>query len=154
MKNHFYYLITNTRKERRLSVEDVKFILEHCGYKAQMFDTQFKMGAKRWSKRREFTNALIDSGLTYFAYIKFYKEGDNSYALVAGKTKVTEYYRTDICFTKSEKFNGKAKAFLRGNDLEWDTEKIMVVIPKNTKSEQEAIDIEREITGLLGLYSS
>lgn len=154
MKNHFYYLITNTRKERRLSVEDVKFILEHCGYKAQMFDTQFKMGAKRWSKRREFTNALIESGLTYFAYIKFYREGDNSYALVAGKTKVTEYYRTDICFTKSEKFKGKAKAFLRDNNLEWDTEKIMVVIPNNTKSEQEAIDIEREITGLLGLYSS
>ena len=154
MKNHFYYLIVNTRKERRLSVEDVKFILEHCGYKAQIFDTQFKMGAKRWSKRREFTNALIESGLTYFAYIKFYREGDNSYALVAGKTKVTEYYRTDICFTKSEKFKGKAKAFLRGNDLEWDTEKVMVVIPNNTKSEQEAIDIEREITGLLGLYSS
>ncbi|WP_051530612.1 hypothetical protein [Ruminococcus flavefaciens] len=154
MKNHFYYLITNTRKERRLSVEDVKFILEHCGYKAQMFDTQFKMGAKRWSKRREFTNALIDNGLTYFAYIKFYKGGDNSYAIVAGKTKVTECYRTDICFTKSEKFKGKAKAFLRDNNLEWDTEKIMVVIPNNTKSEQEAIDIEREITGLLGLYSS
>ena len=154
MKDHFYYLIVNTRKERRLSVEDVKFILEHCGYKARMFDTQFKMGAKRWSKRREFTNALIESGLTYFAYIKFYREGDNSYALVAGKTKVTEYYRTDICFTKSEKFKGKAKAFLRDNNLEWDTEKIMVVIPNNTKSEQEAIDIEREITGLLGLYSS
>ena len=147
MKNHFYYLIVNTRKERRLTEEDVKFILEHCGYKVQMFATQFKMGAKRWSKRREFTNALIDSGLTYFAYIKFYREGDNSYALVAGKTKVTEYYRTDIYFTKSEKFKGKAKAFLRDNNLEWDTEKIMVVIPKNTKSEQEAIDIEREITG-------
>lgn len=154
MKDHFYYLITNTRKERRLSVEDVKFILEHCSYKVQMFDTQFKMGAKRWSKRMVFTNALIESGLTYFAYIKFYKEDDNSYALVAGKTKVTEYYRTDICFTKSEKFKGKAKAFLRDNNLEWDTEKIMVVIPNNTKSEQEAIDIEREITGLLGLYSS
>ena len=154
MKNHFYYLIVNTRKERRLTEEDVKFILEHCGYKVQMFDTQFKMGAKRWSKRREFTNDLKDSGLTYFAYIKFYREGDNSYALVAGKTKVTEYYRTDICFTKSEKFKGKAKAFLRDNNLEWDTEKIMVVIPNNTKSEQEAIDIEREITGLLGLYSS
>ena len=154
MKNHFYYLIVNTRKERQLTEEDVKFILDHCGYKAQMFDTQFKMGAKRWSKRREFTNALLDSGLTYFAYIKFYKEGDNSYALVAGKTKVTEYYRTDICFTKSVKFKGKAKAFLRDNNLEWDTEKIMVVIPNNTKSEQEAIDIEREITGLLGLYSS
>ena len=154
MKNHFYYLIVNTRKERRLTEEDVKFILDHSGYKVQMFDTQFEMGAKRWSKRMVFTNALIDSGLTYFAYIKFYKEGDNSYALVAGKTKVTEYYRTDICFTKSEKFKGKAKAFLRDNELEWDTEKIMVVIPNNTKSEQEAIDIEREITGLLGLYSS
>ncbi len=154
MKNHFYYLIVNTRKERRLTEEDVKFILEHCGYKVQMFATHFKNGANRWSKRMVFTNALIDSGLTYFAYIKFYKEGDNSYALVAGKTKVTEYYRTDICFTKSEKFKGKAKAFLRDNNLEWDTEKIMVVIPKNTKSEQEAIDIEREITGLLGLYSS
>lgn len=154
MKNHFYYLIVNTRKERRLSVEDVKFILEHCGYKVQMFATHFKKGANRWSMRRVFTNALIESGLTYFAYIKFYKEGDNSYALVVGKTKVTEYYRTDICFTKSEKFKGKAKAFLRDNNLEWDTEKIMVVIPKNTKSEQEAIDIEREITGLLGLYSS
>ena len=154
MKDHFYYLITNTRKERRLSVEDVKFILDHCGYKVQMFATHFKKGAKRWSKRREFTNALIDSGLTYFAYIKFYREGDNSYALVAGKTKVTEYYRTDICFTKSEKFKGKAKAFLRDNDLEWDTEKIMVVIPDDTQNEQETIDIEREITGLLGLYSS
>lgn len=154
MKNHFYYLIVNTRKERRLTEEDVKFILDHCGYKVQMFDTQFKMGAKRWSKRREFTNALIESGLTYFAYIKFYREGDNSYALVAGKTKVTDKYRTDVCFTKSEKFKGKAKAFLRDNNLEWDTEKIMVIIPNNTKSEQEAIDIEREITGLLGLYSS
>ena len=154
MKNHFYYLIVNTRKERRLTEEDVKFILDHCGYKAQMFATHFKKGANRWSKRMEFTNALIESKLTYFAYIKFYREGDNSYALVAGKTKVTECYRTDICFTKSEKFKGKAKAFLRDNNLEWDTEKIMVVIPKNTKSEQEAIDIEREITGLLGLYSS
>ncbi len=154
MKNHFYYLIVNTRKERRLTEEDVKFILEHCGYKVQMFATHFKKGANRWSKRRVFTNALIESGLTYFAYIKFYREGDNSYALVAGKTKVTEYYHTDICFTKSEKFKGKAKAFLRDNNLEWDTEKIMVVIPNNTKSEQEAIDIEREITGLLGLYSS
>ena len=101
-----------------------------------------------------FTNALIASGLTYFAYIKFYREGDNSYALVAGKTKVTEYYRTDICCTKSEKFKGKAKAFLRDNNLEWDTEKIMVVIPDDTQNEQETIDIEREITGLLGLYSS
>lgn len=154
MKNHFYYLIVNTRKERRLTEGDVKFILEHCGYKVQMFATHFKKGTNRWSKRMVFTNALIESGLTYFAYIKFYKEGDNSYALVAGKTKVTEYYRTDICFTKSEKFKGKAKAFLRDNNLEWDTEKIMVIIPKNTKSEQEAIDIEREITGLLGLYSS
>lgn len=154
MKNHFYYLIVNTRKERRLTEGDVKFILDHCGYKAQMFATHFKKGANRWSKRMEFTNALIESGLTYFAYIKFYREGDNSYALVAGKTKVTECYRTDICFTKSEKFKGKAKAFLRDNNLEWDTEKIMVVIPNNTKSEQEAIDIEREITGLLGLYSS
>lgn len=132
MKNHFYYLIVNTRKERRLTEEDVRFILEHCGYKVQMFATHFKKEANRWSKRMEFTNALIESKLTYFAYIKFYREGGNSYALVAGKTKVTEYYRTDICFTKSEKFKGKAKAFLRYNNLEWDTEKIMVVIPNNT----------------------
>ncbi|WP_024861939.1 hypothetical protein [Ruminococcus flavefaciens] len=154
MKNRFYDLITNTRKERRLTVEDTEFILGCCGYKTEMFDTRFKMGAKRWSRRMEFTTALKDSGLRYFAYIKFYKQNDASYALVAGKTKITDYYRTDICFAKSEKFKGKAKKFLRDNDLEWDTEKIMVVIPHDTQNEQEAIDIEREITGLLGLYSS
>lgn len=154
----FYKLITETRKKLELTMEDVKFILEHCGYSVKKYDTYYPladlMRSKKWVSKSKFIQDLNDDGLMYFAYVKFYKKNEQSYALVAGKTKITESYHTDICFTKDEKYIGKAKTWLREQVLNWDSEKLLVVVPENKNNEQEALDIEREITGLLGLFSS
>ncbi len=153
----FYKLITETRKKLELTMEDVEFILECCKYSFKEYDTYYPLDdltiSKKWVSKSKFIQDLKDDRRKYFAYVKFYKKNEQSYALVAGKTKITESYRTDICFTKDEKYKGKAKAWLREKKLNWDTEKLLVVVPENN-NEQEALDIEREITGLLGLFSS
>lgn len=165
-KEKFYDLLCSKRKERKLTIEDTMFILECCGYKCKLYETSYNHGESgRWNNRHEFEKKLVDNKLLYFAYVKFYQVPDTkeAYALVGGKTgsKNVLYKNSDVSFSDDvsggENAN-KSKKWLEENNYKWYTEKILVLETDEKKdklkSESEALDIEREITGLLGLYSS
>lgn len=131
---------------------------------------------------RKFRETLKGLNLPYFVYIKFYTQGGEKYALVAGKTNS---WRDDIYFEElSDGYNGKmedivcerkdkAKKWLSTQSqkgAKWYCEEVLLVYdPKNSvknlcnvekdkeelaKLENLAFSIEADIGGLFGLFSS
>ncbi len=118
--------------------------------------------AKRWSKRRYFERMLAEElngneGIKYFAYIKFYLEGDKKYALVVGKSGSKQVNRqSDVRFL-SWPHKGYGKEWLYVNRKSWWYEEILVVwaIAENMKeNEKEAYRIEKDLEKRFGLFRS
>ena len=109
-----------------------------------------------------FEDKLVQSGIYYFAYIKFFKINGNRYGLVAGKTKsklVNPKGHSDVNFTKNLKYAPKtkwnAKEFLNINKLDWEKEIILIIIPKlENQNDKEARKIEKWLQQEFNLFGS
>ncbi len=149
-------------KNFNYSWDKVVCILKDSEYKNNYLEvkTFLTQGDIRWNKRCCFEDSLANQGIKYFAYIKFYKAKNNkSYALVAGKTGSNLVNcRTDLLFSKNPD-HGKSRRWLKENNLEWDTEKIIIVYPdkkiENKKAnENDAFAIESFLQTKFDLFST
>ncbi|HDF2339554.1 hypothetical protein BM533_16410 [Clostridioides difficile] len=144
---------TDKEIEERLKKSDYKYL-----YK--WFDTDIPNdNPKLIRPSNNFEDKLVEAGIFYFAYIKFFKMNNQLYGIVAGKTKSKSVNRTsDVNFTKNLKYAPKtkwnAKEFLVLNNLEWEKSKILVIIPKQIKSEKEAKQIENWLQKEFNLFGS
>lgn len=134
------------------------------------FPCQWRRGEKL-----KYIQSLEDEGVPHhFAYIKFcvgQNYGDSAsddeiFPLVAGKTSYRlpapdcAPYKTDLNFSENGK--GFAKQWLRDHpDFLWYTEKILVIwtraaekVSDDKELKKLAYDVERDISGLFGLFSS
>lgn len=129
------------------------------------FDTGIpKDNPKLITPHDAFEDSLIKQEIYYFAYIKFFEVKGQKYGIVAGKTKsklVNPNGYSDVNFTKNLKYAPKtkwnAKEFLNINNIEWEKEKILIVIPKSkelTANEKEAKKIEKWLQQKFGLFGS
>ena len=92
----------------------------------------------------------------YFAYIKFFSFKGKKYGIVGGKTN---YPSPDICFDKltGNNDNRIARIFLNINNLEWDTEVLIInhEVGKDRKTDElQSIFIERYLQREFNLFDS
>ncbi|MEE1060539.1 MAG: hypothetical protein UH080_01785 [Ruminococcus sp.] len=148
----------NIRRNKLFTIENVESILKNLGYKTCCVNTYYK-GEVIWSEKQKFRDELAKLNLTYFAYIKFYKNIDknndeNIYALVAGKTNCcnndirfydTQAYENllkkpeDVVFERAD----KAKKWLAATNNDWYYEKVLIVWRQESECEityNQAID--------------
>ena len=167
------------RKNKTFNINEVQVILKKLGYETKLVKTHCE-GTGKWSIQavNKFRAELDELKLTYFAYIKFYSNKDEKYALVAGKTNA---WKDDVYFEYEEGLDdpknvvyerkNKAKKWLKSkqnqdSDYRWYHEKVLIVWRSElVKDENEkvsdlkelenlAYSIEDDIGGLLGLFSS
>jgi len=145
-----------------LSKEDILCKLENTEYKDRykIFNTCLEQGADRWrrGKKSEFQKSLVNDKLFYFAYIKFYLDNDNEYALVAGKSGSYTVISSgcDLGFYEYPE-KGPAKEWLHNNNKKWCQTEILIIrtIAKDKKiSEKEAFAIEKFLVSSFGLLES
>ena len=93
---------TDKEIEERLKKSDYKYL-----YK--WFDTDIPNdNPKLIRPSNNFEYKLVEAGIFYFAYIKFFKMNNQLYGIVAGKTKSKSVNRTsDVNFTKNLKYAPK-----------------------------------------------
>ena len=91
-------------------------------------------------------------GLGFFAYIKFFIDGNESYGIVAGKTGTYNVNQTgtDVSFDKN-KNGGLARQFLISKEFDWDKERIIII---KADSNKKAFSVERELKKRFGLLGS
>ncbi len=101
-----------------------------------------------------FDQYLIDRGVKWFAYVKFYVDTDGAVKpLVAGKSGsfLVNDYGSDLSFSRSAN-DGPARRFLQDNDFDWFYEYV-ALYPHET--EQDALQMESELKEKYGgLFSS
>ena len=103
--------------------------------------------------RSAFEQNLVDKGIKWFTYIKFYIDKQNNVKpLVVGKSGslLVNSVGSDVSFSEDEN-HGPARKFLLDNKLEWDKTQILV-IPCNNES--EALENESIIQERYNLFSS
>lgn len=136
----------NKFKVQNLSIEGLK------GWKTiQTFrsnDSESWKGAKQ-----TFEQYLIDLGITWFAYIKFYIDANGELKpLVVGKTGslLVNKHGSDISFSTNVE-HGPARRFLHDTKLLWCKTEIMVY-PCST--ELEAYNVEKDVAKAYNLFQS
>lgn len=122
--------------------------------KAKVYFTFRTQDSDNWyGARNLFERSLLDSGLDWFTYIKFYiNKRNESLPLIVGKSGSlnVNYSGSDVCFSENEK-DGNARVFLKQKNYKWDKTKILI-IPAN--SELEAYDNESYIREKYDLFFS
>ena len=108
-----------------------------------------------WSGTKvAFEQSLVDIGINWFIYIKFYIDKNNgtNIPLVIGKTGSMNVNDrdSDISFSINIK-DGPARRFLYEENLEWNKE-VIAVLP--CKSEQDAYEKEKFYQSKLKLFGS
>ncbi len=146
-----------------VSKNDVIATLENSIYKDRykVYETFLKKKDVRWrrGKKDEFQRSLVDSGLKYFAYIKFYLDGDNKYAIVAGKSgskKVNPTSGCDLSFSTNPE-HGEARRWLKKMEKKWCQTEIIIIWSNDIdekKNEEEAFNIERYLKETFNLLGS
>ncbi|WP_277407748.1 hypothetical protein [Lacrimispora xylanisolvens] len=146
----------------KISKEEIIRELKDSEYRNdyQIYKTKLGQDEDGWKygKHHEFEMSLVDGGLNYFAYIKFYLDNGQKYALVAGKTGSYNVNGSgsDVRF-RIYPYEGAAKEWLRDNNKEWCQTEILVIKPKKEDkkgSEEEAREIERYLVNTFGLLES
>lgn len=106
----------------------------------------------------DFENKLVEKGIKYFAYIKFFKDNSELYGIVAGKTgSALVNNHSDVCFS-TKITDGFSRRFLDKKNMEWYKEEILIIEPEKTEDEKEnkkeALAIERDIKKMFNLLGS
>lgn len=139
------------KQSHKLNKKSIEDELKKSQYveRFAFFKTHLEQGECRWRKGKHvhFEDDLEVANLRYFAYIKFYLEDNNMYALVAGKTgsRIVNAYGSDVRFQVYPK-KGKAKKWLYDNDKDWCQTEILVVATiseDKEESNREALAIEK-----------
>ena len=128
---------------------------------ASIVSTFREQGSDDWAGARiAFERSLVDMGLEYFAYVKFYIGHDGSVKpLVAGKTgsKLANIKGSDLDFGDwngqdvDDSNNTTARHLLFEDGLHWDKTKILIV---PCDSEDEALSMEKYLQDTYNLFKS
>lgn len=150
---------------RRYTFQEVIDMLNSMSdkYVYKVYDTCLEQGKHRWGrgKKSRFQKSLVDGELKYFAYIKFYLDDGEKYAIVAGKSgslNVNKSSGCDLSFSLNNK-HGKARRWLNTNHKEWCQTEIIVVTRKeevedNKENEKIAFEIESDLKKCFDLLGS
>lgn len=150
---------------RRYTFQEVIDMLNSMSdkYVYKVYDTCLEQDKDRWGwgKKSRFQKSLVDGELKYFAYIKFYLDDGEKYAIVAGKSgslNVNKSTGCDLSFSLNNK-HGKARRWLNTNHKEWCQTEIIVVTRKeevedNKENEKIAFEIESDLKKCFGLLGS
>lgn len=147
----------------RIRMEDIIKELENSEYKKKykIYETYLEQDADRWRRgyKSKFQQSLIDNNLMFFAYIKFYIDDGNEYALVAGKSGSYTVNNSSGCdlgyYLYPQK--GPAKKWLYDNGKQWNQTKFLVIatnVEEKEKSCIEALKIEKYLVHTFGLLES
>ena len=95
---------------------------------------------------------LVDRGINWFVYIKFYEIENKIKPLQVCKSgsMIVNKSGSDVGFSTNIN-HGAARIFLNENNLRWHIEKILIF---PTKTEKEAYELERLLIKRFGLFSS
>lgn len=96
---------------------------------------------------------LVEKGIHWFVYIKFYKDKNVLKPLVVGKSGSLNVNKSgsDLKFDLYNTENKAGRRFLKENNLNWYKDKI-IIIP--TKSEKDAYNLEAKISKEYNLFYS
>lgn len=100
-----------------------------------------------------FDKYLVDKGVRYFVYIKFYKDNENNiYPLVCGESAsfLINSSGCDLSFSKNLK-DGPSRKFLIEENFDYLYEQIYLI---RTNSREESLKIEKEIIQKFNLFNS
>lgn len=156
------YVVNVEDKTFNISKEDILCELENSTYKGRykIFNTYLEQGADRWRRgyKSKFQQSLVDNKLYYFAYVKFYLDNDNEYALVAGKSGsyTVNSSGCDLGFYLYPQ-KGSAKRWLCDNKKQWCQTEFLVISTNAEEKEQsnkEAVEIENYLVDTYGLLPS
>lgn len=136
--------ITSLRSIKGLEFADIKLV-----------PTFRDQDSDSWvNKRSAFEKSLVDEGIEWFAYIKFYINAkENSIRpIVVGKTGslIVNSSGTDVSFSIDSN-DGPARLFLHETKQEWDKTQILII---KAKSERQALFFEWKIVKVFDLFKS
>ena len=146
----------------QISMEDIISELENSEYKGRykIYNTFLGQEAVRWRRgdKSKFQQSLVDESLKFFAYIKFYVDGERKYALVAGKSgsNTVNSSGCDLGFSLDSQ-KDLAKKWLSDNNKQWCQTEFLVIstnAEEKEKSNTEALEIERYLVRTFGLLES
>lgn len=138
--------------KNKFKIQNVNFKLPE-GFK--LFSTFRTQDSEDWSGARQaFEQNLIDENISWFTYIKFYITPDSNKIrpLVIGKSgsKLVNANGSDVNFSTNIN-DGPARRYLQEEGLYWCKTQIAV---KRCETEQEALQIEKEIQENYNLFKS
>lgn len=164
VKNHVLYFYDRSVNDY-IPWEEYKkkFILYHnCDLNSilsnfKLYSTFRSQRSNNWENgsKSAFEQSLVDDGITWFIYIKFYLDKqNNSKPLVCGKSGsiLVNNSGSDLSFS-TDINDGPARRFLAENSGKylWDKTKIAIL---SCNSEKEAYELENKYTELLNLFRS
>lgn len=152
------------RKNFEYSKDDIITILEESTGEIglKVYNTFLEQEAIRWKRGKKncFQQSLVDDGLEYFSYVKFYIGDDGKkYALVAGKSgskSVNKSSGCDLSFSIKPE-HGAARKWLEKHHKSWCQTEILIVWKNNVdikESEKKAFEIEAYLQKTFGLLGS
>lgn len=157
-------MVNSEDKENfRITKDDIIEKLKNSEYKERykVYDTYLGQDADRWRRgyKSKYQQALVHDKLMYFAYIKFYVDNGEKYALVAGKSGSYNVNKSSGCdlgfYVYPEK--GPAKKWLYDNKKQWCQTEFLVIstnADEKDKSCKEAEIIEKYLMNTFGLFES
>lgn len=167
------------RESKRFTQGEVADILKKCGYCYKFMNTLVSPRECKWEYGKGAASQKVirkeyEGKIPYhFAYIKFYEEDGEQFALVAGKTNFgTLDFDFSLKITSSTEKGDQARCFLRDKKrtkegCTWYCQKVLAVWKEGQALERkdeesqrygpqaiEAEEVERDIGGLFGLWGS
>lgn len=149
-----------TKKYKFMSQDEIIGELNKTEYQGHfcMLKTNIIQSLPDVRPDKEFENMLKDKGIRNFAYIKFFRDHEEKYGIVAGKTGSSLVNgRSDVYFSTNIN-HGLARQFLKDKNFEWYKEEILIIKPKIIEdikeNRKEALAIERDIKKRFKLLGS
>lgn len=131
-------------------------------FRTQKINNEFEKYNGFWQKTYRINNIdstgqdamemeLIEKGIKWFVYIKFYKDGKDIKPLSVGKSgsKLVNQSGSDVSFGYDDKGYKAAVKFLNEENLKW-LNKQIYLIPCET--EKDTLDLEKKIQKEFNLY--
>lgn len=135
----------------KFKVQNVNFHLPK-GFK--LYPTFRTQESTDWSNARSaFEQSLVDEGIEWFIYIKFYTNKDSQILpLVVGKSGslLVNNNGSDISFSMDIN-DGPARRFLNEEDLQWNKTQIAIC---KCESEEKAFELESKLKKKLDIFGS
>ena len=129
----------------------------------KVYDTFLEQDADRWKtgRKAQFQQQFVSENRKYFAYIKFYLDGEDIYAIVAGKSGsyiVNKSRGFDLSFSFKRE-NRVSREWLEDNKKVYCQTMTLVVYPREQIEDRKlnrrkAFEIERELKEMFGLLGS